>query len=270
MGFASTTFIIDGINSSDLGINGCSIIRTDTEIQVPWMGGKDILEDRMRYSNIPTFYGVQKKPLEFSLKFSLMGDDVDEFTSDRLYELGKIFGQDRYMPFQTSDYLGKMFYIIATNQINLINFGQYRGWYEISFRCNAPHAWSLPQISTFDCTAATPTSAMTIEINNQSNVPDENGEYYYKPELWIDLLGSSTGIKLKNNSDAGREFIFTGLSASESLYVHNKKEQIVSSTGLYRLSNFNKLWFKLSYGKNQIQVFNSCMLQFKCQYPLYV
>jgi hypothetical protein len=271
VGFSSTNFIIDGINSEDLGINGCSIIRTDTEIQVPWISGKDILEDQIRYSNVPTFYGIQKKPLEFSLKFTLKGDEPDQFTSDRLYELGKIFGQDKYVSFQSCDYLGKMFYVIATNQVNLVQYGQYKGWYEVSLRCNAPYAWSLPQILTFDCTAATPTSAVTIEIENKSNVPDPNGDYCYYPEIWIDLLGSSTGVTLRNNSDGGRLFSFTGLSVVESLYINNQKKQIESSTTLYRLTNLtDKTWFRLVYGKNQIQVLNSCMLQFKCQYPLYM
>ena len=148
MSFTASETIIDGINSANLGINGLTLVRIgESEISTPWIGAKDIIEDRNLNRDNPTFYKVQKQPLEFEMKFSLL---EDEFTSDRLFELGKIFGQDRYFSIQSVDYLGVIFYVIVTNQVNLITYGQFKGWYSVNLRCSSAYGYSIPEISTFD------------------------------------------------------------------------------------------------------------------------
>lgn len=265
--FTESSFIIDGIKSSDLGINGVSIIRLggETEISTPWIGGKDIIEEKIARKDIPYFYGTSKQPIEFSLKFSIL-DDV--FSPEILLELGKIFGSGKYITFQSSDYMGKIFYVIATSPINPITYGQFKGWFEVTFRNSAPYCFSLPQISTFDLsTITTPT---TIEIFNKSNVPDYKGDYYYYPEVYIDLKNNNTGITISNLSDDNRQTTLTGCTANDSIYMNGQMKQISATNTTSIFSKFNKKWFRLSYGLNRIQVNNPCIIQFKCQYPLYI
>jgi hypothetical protein len=266
MAWTNTTFIIHNINSEDLHINGVHIVRTDGQVNTPWISGKSIVEDRVPYKDTPYHYGVQKQPLEFTVLFNILDD---EYTEDTLYQLGLVFGQDKYIPFQTTDFLGKIFYVMPTSPISLTTFSNFKGWYEVSFRNKYPYALTLPRISTFDL--STITEDTTITLTNESNVmhPKLN-DYYFEPELWIDLKGSSTSISLINQSDGGREFSFTGLTALELLYVNNQQKQIISSTGLYRLNKFNKNWFRIYRGENNIVVDNPCILQFKSQFPVYI
>lgn len=268
MSFTRGEMIIDGHNSTDLGMSGLTLVRVgETDISTPWIGGKDIIEEKSAYRDTNYFYRTSKQPLQFEMKFSLLDD---EFTSDRLFELGRIFGQDKYFPIQTTDNVAKIFYVISTSQINLITFGQFKGYYSVSLQCSTPYALSLPEVSTFDFSEIT--SITTFEMVAKFNVSDCRGEYYYYPELWVDLKGTSTGFTITNNSDSQRKFGFQNLSLLEELYVNNSLQRIESSTGNYRLSKmlYNKQWFRLTVGNNVLTIDKPCVLQFKCQYPVYV
>jgi hypothetical protein len=268
LSFTNSEMIIDGINSTDLGINGLMLVRMgDSEISTPWIGGKQIIEETIPFRDSPTFYRTQKQPLEFELKFSLLDD---EFTEDRLFELGRIFGQDKYFPIQTTDFIGKIFMVISTSQINLITYGQFKGFFSVNLRCATPYALTVPQITTFDFSdIIEPT---TFEIMAKFNVSDSYGNYHYYPELWVDLKDISTGFTIINNSDGGRQFGFQNLDLLEQLYVNNRLKQIESSTGEYRLSNmlYNKNWLRLLAGNNVFTIDNPCILQLSCQYPIYI
>jgi hypothetical protein len=268
LSFTNTETIIDGHNSKDLGIDGLMLVRIgESEISTPWIGGKSIIEDTISNRDIPTFYGVQKQPLEFEMKFSLL---QNEFTPEHLFQLGKIFGQDRYFPIQSVDYLGVVFWVMATNQINIITYGNFAGWYSVNLRCNAPFGFSLPQISTFDLSDIT--SPTTIMLENRSNVMNPKfKDYYYEPEIWIDLKSNSTAIKMLNASDKNRLFEFTQLNLLEEIYVNNRLQLIESSTGLNRLGKLtNHNFFRLIYGQNLITVYNPCVIQVKSEFPLYI
>lgn len=266
MSFTSEYFIIDGIKSSDIGVDGCLLIRTDSEISRQIIGQKSVVKDIIRYRNIPYFYTTEKNVIEFDLKFSLLDN---EFNDDILFELGKIFAKDRYVEFISMDYPGIVFYVIATS-IELITYGLYKGWIQVKLENCANFAFSPLEISTFDFTDLT--SMQTFEIYAKFNVQHPKYGYYYFPKLLIDMKGSATSITLLNLSDGNRQFGFTGLSVLESLEIDNELKQITSSTGNNRLDNMinNHAFFRLVYGKNIITVDNPCILQFQCQYPVYI
>jgi hypothetical protein len=235
MAFTNSEFVIDGHRSVDLGINGVSIIRLggESEIRTPWISGQEIIEEKIPYRDIPYLYRVEKQPLEFSIKFSIL-DDV--YSSDVLFNLGMLFGQSKYVEFRTTDFMGKIFYIMRTSSIELITYGSFKGWYEMTVRNCAPYCFSEVEVSTFDFSDIT--SPTTFEINAKFNVPDQVGNYYYYyPELWVDLKGTSTGFTITNNSDSGRKYGFQNLNLLEEIYVNNRLKQIESSTGNYRLGN---------------------------------
>ena len=167
------------------------------------------------------------------------------------------------------DYPGIVFYVIATS-IELITYGLYKGWIQVKLENCANFAFSPLEISTFDFTDLT--SMQTFEIYAKFNVQHPKYGYYYFPKLLIDMKGSATSITLLNLSDGNRQFGFTGLSVLESLEIDNELKQITSSTGNNRLDNMinNHAFFRLVYGKNIITVDNPCILQFQCQYPVYI
>lgn len=266
MSFTSEYFTIDGIKSTDIGINGCYLIRVGSnEISRQIIGNKNLKEEQIPYRDLPYLYNVSKSPIEFDLQFSIL---EDEYTSERLIEIGKIFARDKYIPFTSVDYPEVQFFVICTS-LELITYGLYKGWFKTHLRTSAGFAFSLLQISTYDF--STITSPTSFSIINMSNVSDARGNYYYMPEkILIDLKGTSTGITLTNSSDGGRQFIFTGLQTLESLEIDNKMGRITSGTGLSRLSNFNKNFFRLINGLNIITCSTAAVIQFQCMFPIYI
>jgi phage-related protein len=266
LSFTSEYFQIDGIKSTDIGVNGCYLVRVgNTEINRQIIGNKSLNEEKIPHNDLSYLYNISKEPIEFDLQFSLL---EDEYTPDRLIELGKIFAGDKYVPFISVDYPQVQFFVICTS-MNLITFGLKRGYFECRLRTSAPFAFAFTEVSTFDF--STITSPTTFILTNKSNVSDAKGNYYYMPEtIYIDLKSTSTGVTITNLSDNARQFIFTGLSTSECLVIDNKMGRITSSTTLARLSCFNKNWLRLVYGVNQLTCSSKCVLQFHCQYPVYV
>ena len=90
------------------------------------------------------------------------------------------------------------------------------------------------------------------------------------PEVEFELIDTATGITLKNLTDGGREFVFSTLNTTETVYVNNQRKQIISDTNLYRYSKFNKNWFRLVYGINQIRVTGKCILKVRSQFPIII
>ena len=268
MSFTDNLFIIDNIKSQDIGVNGCHLVRVGaSEITRQLMGDKNIVENTVPYKDESYFYKVSKSPIEFDLQFSILEDKYNE---NILFELMKIFAKDRYVTFQSCDYLGMQFYVIATS-IELVTYGLYQGWFRVHLRTSAPFAYSLPEISTFDF--STLTTPETFEIFCKSNVchPVYN-EIVYFPKLLIDMKGTATAITLTNNSFSGKQFGLTGLTTTESLEIDNDKKKIKSSTGLSRISNMltGHPWFALTFGKNLISINAKAVIQIQCQFPLYI
>ena len=71
MAFTNTGFTINGLSNAELGIASTPyIVRTDSQIETPCIGNKKIIESYVPYSDCPYFYGTQKEPISFKLKFS--------------------------------------------------------------------------------------------------------------------------------------------------------------------------------------------------------
>lgn len=255
----NTTFIFDGVKSTDMGLYN---IKIDSGFySTPYVSGQDIIEDNIPNSHIPYFYGVKKKPLEFQLTFS-MGNE--KFTEDQKFKIARWLIKEEYCEFQITDYLGKIFNVIAVSNVEFMSGGTKEGYFQITFRCDAPWAWSPISIQNYDLSSIT--TPTVIELFNKSNVL----QYHY-PEIEFKLYGTNTGILLKNLSDGGREFEFTGLNVNEKIYVNNKNTRIeTDAPSVYRLGNFNKKWLRLVQGVNRIEVIGQCQIQIKNRFPLYI
>jgi hypothetical protein len=264
--FTSELFTINGTKSSDIGVDGCYLVRTESEITRPIMGQKSVVKDTIRYKNLPYFYTVEKDVISFDLKFSLLGS---EFDSDRLFEVSSYFAQDKYAEFTSVDYPGILFYVITTS-IELITYGSFKGFLQVRLENFANFAVSNLEIATFDFSNLT--MPQTFELYAKFNVSHPKYGTYYFPKLLIDMKGSATSITINNISDGNRAFGFTGLTALESLEIDNELKQITSSTGNYRLNNMinNHVFFRLIAGRNILTINNPAIIQVQSRYPIYI
>lgn len=111
--------------------------------------------------------------------------------------------------------------------------------------CDSPYAYEEPVTYT----AAELSSAV---IYNDSDIDD-----YIYPVIKITMGSSGGDISVINGNESGRAFTFTGLSGGEVITVDNRLKTITSSSGVRRLSAFNKKWFRIHPGDNEITIIGS-------------
>ena len=119
--------------------------------------------------------------------------------------------------------------------------------YTATLEADAPFGWKFPKTKTYTYTSSVIDSSVVF-----NNTSDDSGSYLY-PSFVITMNNSGGNIIITNQSDSNRVFSFTGLIADEVLSVDNSIQQIISSTGLRRISNFNKKFFRLIPGLNNIR-----------------
>lgn len=266
MSWTHELFIIDNIKSVDFNVGECILIRTDSSIDRQ-ISSQDIVEEKIAFKDIPYYYRTEKNPIEFNMKFSLL---ERKMTEDIMFKLNTIFLKSKYIPFQSCDYMGVMFYVISAS-VNIITYGSYKGWIEINMRTSAPYGFAIPKVITRDF--STLTIPETFIIYSKFNVMHSKyNQYLYFPKMSIDMKGNATSITLTNISYGGNVFGFTGLTVGESLFIDNDSEEIISSTGNPRINKMinNFEWFALTAGKNIITISSPALLQILVQYPIYV
>ena len=67
------------------------------------------------------------------------------------------------------------------------------------------------------------------------------------PIINFKLTPNNRNFSIINKSDGRREFKFSNLLGSEKITVDNKHQIITSSSGMFRLDNFNKNYFNLMF-----------------------
>ena len=225
-----------------------------------YFGGRRILEDHPDNALYPNFYGVKHEPFTFTVTF--MCDEGVDMDDTKMYDLANWLISDEYKPFISDDNIGKVYYCMAINDADFITNGLQQGYFTVEFRCRDGFGWTIPAIVTHDL--STITSPTTIQIFNQSNV----SEYFY-PNMQITLEDSNTAISMVNLSDNSYTFSFTDLSVGEVLEIDNQKRKIESDTVANRFDKFNKNWFKLKKGMNNIQVTGKCTIKFNFSFPIF-
>lgn len=252
----STDFIFDGIKSSDMGqyivrINGGGV-------ESPFFGGQSIQESQARKKITPYHFGVDRKPIEFTIQISPLDD---KWTPERRSKIGRWLIHDTYKPFQSADDLGKIYYTIVTEAPNFELYNN-RGFVPFTFRTNSAYAWSPIFIEEYD--VSTNPSTVNIIMNNLSNI-----NMNYRPKVEIELIGTTTSVELKNLSNGGKVFKLEGLNRLETIFIDNENEIITSSAEISNaFAGFNRQWLELVYGENLIEVKGRCKIWTKMQFPI--
>ena len=254
----NTSFTYDGISSDEMGV---SLIRLNSGmIDKTYVSRKEILEQFPNNSLYPNFFGIKYQPLTFSLVFTCENDLMD---SDKMYKIANWLCQNEYKPFISADNPSIQYYCMAINQASFMTNGLNQGYFELEFRCRDGFGWTVPTVDEYDFTGIS--STPTIQLTNYSNVLD-----YVYPELEFELTGSNTGLSLINVNDAGREFKFTGLDVGDEVYIDNQKRIILSTLTDNVFSKFNKKFFRLKKGVNNIQLSGECILRIRKQFPVFM
>jgi phage-related protein len=264
MSYLDMYFEYDGCKCTEFGLY---LVRVNQSglMESPFGVNQSIIEDTTPYNDMPYHYGVKREPLVLDLQLAKMDHSQpgEWTTEDRKNITQWLFGnRDEYKKLVLADHPEIVFYCIPIGDSRRFFNGNAQGYVTLQVRCDAPSGWSLPQVDLYDEYTSTPS---VIEINNLSNI-----DKCFFPEVEF-TISSGTTFSLKNFSDGGRIFSFTGLAAGETVYANNQigLRNIASSTGLNRLGNFNKNWFRLVQGTNRIEITgNYSKLEIRSQFPI--
>lgn len=244
MGFAADSFIFDGTPSEFYNLH----IRTSDggEALTEGSSNVDIISQKIPRRAKPYFYGTEEnKQLSFELEFYR----ETEISATDLGAIQKwLFGHKEYKKLIiVSDDMADICFNVILNNPRIYRVGNTIYGVSCTCQCDAPYAWTFPRVLERKYTGTIANERFTF--NNLSDAND-----YLYPKILLKTSNTVSSFTITNESDSYRVFSFSGLAANEILEINNDLKTIRSSTGLLRLGNFNKKWFRFVPGLNKISV----------------
>jgi len=258
MAFSALKFIFNGIPSEMHSLNISSDDSGESDTDMP--GDVELVTEKLFRRTDEFLYGASIiAPLSFPVKFTT---DNEELTSLDLQLIGKwLFGKKQYQTLQIiQPDMQDIFYDCFLLEPKIFRVGNIiRG---VSCIVRNKSAWGFTSKKTFTYNYPGGAFNETIIHNNSS---DDSG--YTNPDLKITFDNFGGDFTWTNITDNNRVSSLTSMSANEVVTIKNGLQIITSSTGLKRLSNFNKNFFRLLSGKNEI-LLNGNVVEFELSYPL--
>jgi predicted phage tail component-like protein len=251
----SIYFSYDGEYSVNYGIYNVSVSNGMYEEQ--FLSRRSILETRIKGNDKPYFGGIEYEPLVLKLTFAF----ENTWDDDLIRKVARWLNQSYYKPLFFSDNIDRIFYCIATDDISLIHNGLKQGYVTLTMRCDSPYAYSRTILDSWSDYSANTVDGIAHEFNNM-------GDVNIKPELWIQKVGNGD-VTIKNLTNGGQIFKFTGLLNGETVYVDNDREYIESSLpNTYRYDAFNNEYLDIVVGRNILQIYGNIKINFRYQFKV--
>lgn len=253
MSFWGKSFTFDGVPSEQYDLrlfdppDGESGVKespagSDVQIKQTWI---------YRRPKVFHFGNYQNTPLEFDL-YAGSFDPMNGIDRSRIEKW--LMGRGGYKKLQiTQDDIQDVYYnVICTGASNAF-VGNVQEGVKLHFICDSPWGYTFPRILTQTFTGN------EIKNFNLTFYNDSDDYGYLKPivSFTLNSIGNSFAITNLNDINSNGDpniFSFTGITPGETITVDNDLKTIVSSTGLYRLDNFNKNWFRLIPGENVLNI----------------
>lgn len=244
MSFYATRFSFDGIPSETHSLR---LYSTNPETSTTLPGDIKIYGEKLFKRTDFYFYGASIDPmLEFPVTFIT---DNDELTAKDLEQVSSwLFGRSTYGELRIiQPDMQDVYFECFLSDPKIYRVANIIRGVSATVKCR--HPWGLTKVKSYTHTF-TP-NASNAEVRH-FNGSDHSGYTFPILELTVDAFGGDFSIT--NTSDSNRVFTFTGLQSNEIVTVNNSLQIITSSTGLRRLSNFNKSFFRLVQGLNVLTV----------------
>lgn len=259
MSFHGSSFIYNGKSSDLFGLRIASI---DAGAINKSMGSAsvEIFEKKIYRRANPYFYGASVAPkLSFPLS-AFAEEDIDA----GLFQLIQkwLFSARTYQTLQIDQEDVRDIYFSAfLTEPEINRVGNLIRGFSCTVMCNSPFAYRFPKTTTWNYTQQIVDSTETYY-----NGSDDIGTYLY-PRIVLTMNNIEDDMSITNLDDSNRVFSFSGLAAGEILTIDNDLQTISSSTGLKRLSNFNKNFLRLVPGRNRLRIQgNISSLAMTCQW----
>jgi len=265
MSFTSTNFSYNGIENSDMNI---MLVKTGTDstITQALSSPKTLITEHVRFGET-YYYGADKNTYTLSFQVMKLLGDTEPFSNEERCELLRYFcPDDNFHPFISEDFdeeSGQQIeFWVQFNKTQFISYTKNSGVFELEAVSNSPYPFSELMTSSFTSTQ----NDNVMQIANNCNT-----QPFYTPTcLTVTLLGETTNFSLRN-LNTGKLLEFKDLDRLEVISINNRQE-ILSSTGKERISNFNFGFdaLSLAYGINDLECSIGCEIEFQLQYPIQI
>lgn len=244
MSFYGSSFIFDGVFSElyDLRIFD---FNPSNPADSPAGGTASIKEEWLYRREAPYFYGrYYQEPLEFDFTVGSF-NPIDGATRSAIQSW--LIGRPAYLPLRIvqDDISDIVFNVIITKSTH-IYVGNIAYGITLHAKCDRPWGVYIPPIVTKVYSGGLSTA--TFDYLNTSVYAG-----YNRPVITFTTDGAATYFSLINHSDDEREFRFDLLSPYETITIDNDKGIITTDKpNTLRMGNFNKKFFRLKQGINNI------------------
>ncbi|MDC6267369.1 phage tail domain-containing protein [Lysinibacillus fusiformis] len=252
---SSIDFYYNGRHSSEMGV--CMVNLNSGLTKSNYLSNKKIISERIAGNPIPYVYGSEYESLEYTLTLACI--EGERWTDEKRREIARWLDTNNFEEFYTDDEPDRYYYLQYQGLVELSHNDAMDGYIEVSMLNDSPFIYSPIQEKRYELTAIT--SPTVIEFNNI-------GDDIIHPEMWIYHMNDGD-FQIKNLSNGGKDFKFTNLANSETIYIDNKHHDIESDITLtYRYDNFNNNYLELVRGINRLEVTGACSLLFRYQVQL--
>lgn len=257
MSFVGTQFEYNGISSDTMGVMLVSI--NTGFLQRNFGLQKTINREKLRHKDLSIHYNSEKQTYPIPITICKINGH-EPWTDDEWMQVSQwLFPDDQFHEFISEDHQDLIYMLQFTKGSFSDNYNN-EGYIELESEMQYPYLLSQLMLSEYDLTDNNTTTI--IEIENRANAVD-----YYYPIIQFETQ-DITNLKIKNLTVGGEETIFNNLTANEILSVDNENQQIESSTGDERVSNFNFVFTRLTFGINRLEVTGKGVLKIRCQFPI--
>ena len=249
MSFYGSSFSYDNIPSELYGLRISSI---DSQAVNESMGSSDveIMNKKIYRRATPYFYGSTPSPV---LSFEMSAYSAQEIDAEFFQLIQKAYFSSRsFKKLQIFQYdMQDVYFNCILKSPKIVRIGNLLTGIKFEVVCDSPFAWRFPKVTNY-----TYTSSVVNDNVIYNNTTDDTGNYTF-PSLIITMNNIGGDLSITNSDDNNRIFSFTGLSPNEILTIDCSLQTISSSTGLKRLSNFNKNFFRLLPKVNHLHIAGS-------------
>jgi phage-related protein len=208
----------------------------------------DIVEEKIYRKAIPYHLGSTPNS---KLSFSISAFSEEDLDADMVARIEKAYFSHRtYKPFMIyQPDLEDVYWLAILQDPRFHKIGNIAKGVSFTVSCNAPYGFHYPHQTAW--TFTDPTVDQTVIFNNTS---DDSGDYLL-PQLVITMNNTADAdLSITNSDDGNRNFVFTDLSQNEVIIMDCYRQTLSSSTGLRRLSKFNKKYLRLVNGLNHLRI----------------
>jgi phage-related protein len=164
-------FMLNGINSKDMGIINCSV--SDGLFEEEFLPNQEIKEITIRGRERPYLIDVIKKPRILNLSFAF----TEQWNDELINKVARWIGNNKnYVPLYFSSSPDKWYFVLYEGDISIIHNGLQQGYlHNIKFRCADPYVYSPTYLSQMYTTstedvAETGTTTTTLKMTSHGLV----------------------------------------------------------------------------------------------------